>query len=229
VAVGEEPARPVLQEIAQLGKGHFYDCPDAAAVPHAFDLEALGAGHRGVTEGSMLVAPAGPAALPADWHLDGIPALLGYCQTSPKPDAQVLLALSTGDPLLAWQRQGKGRSAAFTSDVRPDWAAAWLQWPGFGDFWARLVRQVMPPLAAKSGLPHHLHPENYQEELRLKPTNQPLLQAIAQTTGGRYNPQPADIFAPTDRSVARSMLLATYLLAAAILLWFMEIVLRRLV
>jgi uncharacterized membrane protein len=227
VAVGEEPARPVLQEIAQLGKGHFYDCPDAAAVPHAFDLEALGAGHRGITEGSALVAPAGPAALPADWHLEGVPALLGYCQTSPKPNAQVLLALNSGDPLLAWQRVGQGRCAAFTSDVRPEWAAAWLQWPGFDDFWARLVRQVMPPLVEKTGLPHEQHLENYQAELRLKPTNQPLLRAIAQATGGRYDPQPADIFAPSDRSVMRNMLLASYLLAAAILLWFVEIAVRR--
>ena len=32
---------------------------------------------------------------------------------------------------------------AWTSDVKNRWAVDWLQWPGYGKFWAHLVRSTM--------------------------------------------------------------------------------------
>ena len=43
------------------------------------------------------------------------------------------------DPLLAVQRYGLGRTAAFTS-VSPRWGKDWLQWAEFSQFAAQLVR-----------------------------------------------------------------------------------------
>jgi hypothetical protein len=38
---------------------------------------------------------------------------------------------------------GLGQVAAFTSDVKNRWAADWIHWPGYGKFWAHLVRSTM--------------------------------------------------------------------------------------
>ena len=45
--------------------------------------------------------------------------------------------------MLAVWRYGLGQAAAFTSDAKSRWAAEWLTWPGYGKFWAQLVRGVM--------------------------------------------------------------------------------------
>src|SRR5262249_23595882 len=46
------------------------------------------------------------------------------------------------DPLLAVQRYGLGRTAAFTSDLSARWGKDWLRWPPFGQFVAQLMRWV---------------------------------------------------------------------------------------
>jgi hypothetical protein len=38
---------------------------------------------------------------------------------------------------------GLGQAVAFTSDVKNRWAVDWLRWPGYGRFWAHLVRSTM--------------------------------------------------------------------------------------
>ena len=69
--------------------------------------------------------------------------------TRPKPTAEVILATESGDPLLAWWRYGLGMSVAFTSDAKARWAAEWLTWPQFGQFWAQVVRHALRKAEAK--------------------------------------------------------------------------------
>ena len=82
----------------------------------------------------------GPTQVLSEIRLDEAPFLLGYVVTRPKPTAEVILATESGDPLLAWWRYGLGMSVAFTSDAKARWAAEWLTWPQFGQFWAQVVR-----------------------------------------------------------------------------------------
>jgi hypothetical protein len=67
----------------------------------------------------------------------------------------------------------------------------------------------------------------YPDELRLRPTNQSLLRAIATTTGGMYNPPAEAIFADPGRTVQQATELWPYLVAAAILLFVADVALRR--
>src|SRR6185436_9438323 len=76
-----------------------------------------------------------------DWK--NAPFLFGYIVTTPKPNASVSLLTERGDPLLASWRFGLGKTAAFMSDAKSRWAADWLRWPGYAQFWAQLVRDVM--------------------------------------------------------------------------------------
>jgi hypothetical protein len=85
-------------------------------------------------------------------RLDEAPFLLGYVVTRPKPTAEVILASESGDPLLAWWRYGLGMSVAFTSDAKARWAAEWLSWPQFGQFWAQVVRHAVRKAETRGSL-----------------------------------------------------------------------------
>jgi hypothetical protein len=63
--------------------------------------------------------------------------------TEAKPTAQLLLAVETGDPLLAIGRYGLGTGMAYTSDLTEKWGGEWLAWDGCGKFWAQALRGVL--------------------------------------------------------------------------------------
>jgi Ca-activated chloride channel family protein len=236
-----------------------------------------------------------------------VPFLLGYVVTRPKATAEVILATEAGDPLLAWWRYGLGMSVAFTSDAKARWAAEWLSWPQFGQFWAQVARHALrraeakgtvvqvarsgrrasvsldaieptgkflnrvkteltlvdPRLGTRTLAMDQTAPGRYQaefdatrsgsyqlmftqtqdgrligrqsrglavgyaDELRLKPVNHDLLKSVARLTGGRYDPRPEAVFAPPSRSVPRATPLWPYLVAAAALLFVLDVTLRR--
>ncbi|RFA18983.1 glutamine amidotransferase [Subtercola boreus] len=73
--------------------------------------------------------------LDASW-----PKLLGLNEVTPKTGSLVL-AECAGHPLLVVGEYGRGRSAAFTSDLAPHWAPPpFLEWAGYGRLFDRTVR-----------------------------------------------------------------------------------------
>ncbi len=133
----------LLQNIARWGKGRFYQTSDPHDVPQIFTKETMTA-----SKSSLIEEPFLPQVLRAEQVIRGIdwknaPFLFGYIVTTPKPTAGVALLSERGDPLLASWRFGLGKSAAFMSDAKSKWAADWVRWPGYGQFWAQLVRDVM--------------------------------------------------------------------------------------
>ena len=72
-----------------------------------------------------------------------LPHSLGYVMTEAKPTAQLLLAVETGDPLLAVGRYGLGAGMAYTSDLTERWGSEWLAWDGCGKFWVQAIRAVL--------------------------------------------------------------------------------------
>ncbi len=143
VGVGPEVAVPLLEDIARIGRGHFYYCADPAAMPKIFALDTASAGKVGISQ-----QPFVPRLVHHERFLEGVdfrqmPLLWGHVQTRPKPSGRVILASGEGDPVLIWWRFGSGVSAVFTSDVQNRWAADWLKWSDFGPFWAQLARHAM--------------------------------------------------------------------------------------
>jgi uncharacterized membrane protein len=71
------------------------------------------------------------------------PVVLGVNEVEPRPDAQVLAripAAQGGHPLLVLGRSGKGRTAAWTSDIGPHWLSpAFCAWDGYGTLWKNLL------------------------------------------------------------------------------------------
>src|SRR5262249_16910744 len=80
-----------------------------------------------------------------DWSAS--PQLGGYVGTaerdSIKSPSIVSLISDKDDPVYAVWQYGLGRSAAFTSDAKPKWAASWTNWPGFGQFWTQVFRDAI--------------------------------------------------------------------------------------
>ena len=68
----------------------------------------------------------------------------------------------------------------------------------------------------------------YPDELRLEPTNESLLKSLANSTGGRYQVAAPDVFrkAPAQQ-VSRATPLWPWLLVAALLLFVLDVALRR--
>jgi hypothetical protein len=307
LAVGEEAAGPLLQDLAEKAKGHYYYCTDVSTVPKIFELETSIAGKLGITEEPVTPKAVRAADLPAELDLARMPTLLGYVETQAKPGSRVLVASPGGDPLLVWWRYGRGTSVAFTSDIQSRWAAAWLGWPGFQPFWVRLARASMRPdplrecgirverdgqdtiawldaldpqrhfINGAEGTLKLLDPEQkasevplaqiapgryaarfampadgvymletslsrggqvidaqrravgstFPAELRIQPPDTTLLQRIAELSGGRFKPKPADLLASSDRTMPRTLPIWQYLLAAAAVLFFIDVGLKR--
>jgi uncharacterized membrane protein len=68
---------------------------------------------------------------------------------------------------------------------------------------------------------------NYDDELRLRPTDEATLQSIARVSGGRYKPAPEEVFAPDERTAFRAVPLWPYLAIAAALVFLADVALRR--
>jgi secreted protein with Ig-like and vWFA domain len=143
VGVGAGADKTLLTMIAERGGGRFYYTQDAQNVPKIFTKETTQVARSALVEEAVAVRVVKHAEL-----LDGVgmaeaPPLRGYVATKPKPLGEVLLASDLGEPILARWRVGLGQAVAFTSDVKNRWAADWLRWPGYGRFWAQLVRSTM--------------------------------------------------------------------------------------
>ena len=75
--------------------------------------------------------------MPAAW-----PPILGVNEVMVRDGATVVARLPEdqgGHPLLVLGRHGKGRTAAWTSDVGPHWLSPeFCDWPGYGTLWKNL-------------------------------------------------------------------------------------------
>ena len=67
----------------------------------------------------------------------------------------------------------------------------------------------------------------YSDELRLRPANEDLLRSIAEVSGGKFQAQPADAFAPTSRTSTRPTPLWPWLVSAAAIVLVLDVALRR--
>jgi Mg-chelatase subunit ChlD len=143
VGVGSGADQTLLQMIAERGGGRFYHTQDPRNIPKIFTKETTQVARSALVEEPVRVRPVKRANVIQGIDWGGAPALRGYVSTKPKPSSETLLVSHHGEPILSIWRQGLGKTAAFTSDVKSRWAAAWLRWRGYRQFWAQLVREVM--------------------------------------------------------------------------------------
>jgi len=143
VAVGEGCDGKLLEEIARIGQGRYFEAMDPSSLPQIFAKETMTASKSAINEQPFVPQVVRPTQTLADIDFETAPFLLGYVVTRPKATCEFILATEAGDPLLAWWRYGLGTTVAFTSDAKSRWGAEWLTWPGYSKFWAQVIRQSM--------------------------------------------------------------------------------------
>ncbi len=126
--------------IADLGRGRFYDVRSPEQLPQIFIKETAV-----ILKSAIFEEPFKPQLAAGSELLRGMaaaeyPMLRGYVATTAKPRAEVPLVSDKGDPILAHWQYGLGRAVAFTSDARARWAADWLGWEQFRQFWSQVAQ-----------------------------------------------------------------------------------------
>lgn len=82
------------------------------------------------------------AGVPSNW-----PPILGVNEVVPRSDATIIARIPEeqgGHPLLVLGSYGKGRTAAWTSDIGPHWLSpAFCAWEGYGKLWSNVFAWLM--------------------------------------------------------------------------------------
>jgi Ca-activated chloride channel homolog len=144
VGLGEDVSRGLLEELARLGHGRAYFTDDPRHVPRLFLHDTEAVARSAAIEADVTAYPAAAADFLKQVRIERAPPLRGYVATSRRAEpAQVVLETAAREPLLARMRVGLGWSLAFTSDLKPRWAASWFAWPDFSRLLAQLVREHM--------------------------------------------------------------------------------------
>jgi Mg-chelatase subunit ChlD len=156
VGVGAGADKTLLTMIAERGGGRFYFTQDAQNIPKIFTRETTQVARSALVEEAVGVHVQKHVEL-----LDGVgiaesPPLRGYVSTKPKPLSETILVSDLGEPILSRWRVGLGQAVAFTSDVKNRWAVDWLRWPGYGRFWAHVVRSTMRHTVGSGGTSYDL-------------------------------------------------------------------------
>jgi uncharacterized membrane protein len=142
VAIGAD-ANSNLEQIARQGGGAFYRVDSAADVPQIFLAETVRVAQRDIVEGSF--TPAVALSAPPVRDLTGFPRLYGYNATVTRDAARTLLVTPDGAPILAIWQYGLGRSLAWTSDLKGQWAKDLIAWEGFPRLAAGMIDALQPP------------------------------------------------------------------------------------
>jgi len=147
VAIGDGPHVPFLKAVAAVGRGNFYLTLRASDLKAIFTKDVMTVSKSLIVEESFI--PTMDPSSPELAGIGGVPPLLGYVTTSPKPTARISMISRHKDPILATWQYGLGKSAAFTSDCKARWSSHWLKWPDYNKFWAQVLRSTMrknPPI-----------------------------------------------------------------------------------
>ncbi|MDQ3938668.1 MAG: VWA domain-containing protein, partial [Chloroflexota bacterium] len=143
VGAGGGGADTFLSDLARRGGGRYYAAINPATIPDIFLKETQQVSGQQIVEETFFPLLTASSPILRGFE-DGLPQLLGYNGTTPKGTAQTVLVSARNDPVLAKWQYGLGRSVAWTSDATGRWAANWVAWPGFNQFFSQLVGWTLP-------------------------------------------------------------------------------------
>lgn len=143
VALGSDADRALLEELAMLGTGRFYDVSDSSVIPSILSRETVMATRTYIEDN-----PFYPEIQPyPDWlrlFEAGVPQMNAYIATTPKPRAQIPIISEKEDPILAEWQYGMGYTIAFTSDFSGKWSGDWARWDNWPILLNQLVTKTLP-------------------------------------------------------------------------------------
>ncbi|MHC5057046.1 MAG: VWA domain-containing protein, partial [Planctomycetota bacterium] len=138
----------IMNSIASATGGRYYFAEYAEELPSIFIKEAKTLRRSMIQNKDFTPTVQFPS--PILKGIDALPGLHGYVLTTPKPRSATILEGPEEedlDPVLATWRYGLGKSAAWTSDLSPNWGRDWVQWGRFRAF----VKQLMVDVSRVKG------------------------------------------------------------------------------
>ena len=138
-----------LRAIANVTGGRFYFPDDPAKLPSIFIKEAKTLKRNMIQNRTVM-----PQLEFPDPVVDGLAVNVpvhGFVLTTPKESQRAKTVLKLPgkdgetediDPLLVVGRYGLGATAAFTSDLSPNWGRDWLAWDGFQPFIKQFMTRI---------------------------------------------------------------------------------------
>ncbi len=145
ISIGSDADVTLLQQLAQMGNGGYFDGNDPFNLPQLVLKDAQQVQRAAIVEQDTQLQPVSTSPALQGIDPSSLPTLRGYVATTPKPQTTVDLASTQRDPVLSEWQYGLGRVIAWTSDVSNRWSASWLQWQEFGRFWSQVVERAARP------------------------------------------------------------------------------------
>ena len=143
VLVGPEAHSEFLFNIANWGRGRFYNVPNRFNLPEILLKQPATAKLPAYRPGVVQVRAQGGASWWGEIERDQLPPLSGYVETRPRPGAEVLVETADeGHPVLATWRYGAGRVSALTTEPTGPGTEGWRDWSGQGELLARVVERT---------------------------------------------------------------------------------------
>ncbi|WP_313891446.1 VWA domain-containing protein [Psychrobacillus sp.] len=143
VAVGQDADRNLLESLAEMGGGNFYDVMDESTVPAIMARETAMISRTYIEDNPFYPKIYGDQAW-TSLFADGVPQMNAYIATTAKQTASVIAESEKEDPVLVEWMYGLGRTIAFTSDSTGEWSGDFARWNNWGDFWNTAVSRLLP-------------------------------------------------------------------------------------
>ncbi len=134
---------PGMQVLASTTGGRHYLVMDPNELPSIFIKEAKTL-KRSMIQNETFV-PSVEFTSPVLKGIGSMPKLQAYILTTPKPRSVTILKGPEKEelnPVLATWRFGLGKTAAWTSDLSPNWASDWVQWSQYEAFVKQLMIEI---------------------------------------------------------------------------------------
>jgi len=135
--------RALLESLAEMGGGTFYDVQDESTIPAIMSTETAMISRTYIEDNPFYPIIYGDVAW-TSLFADGVPQMNAYIATTPKQTASVIAESEKEDPVLAEWMYGLGRTIAFTSDSTGEWSGDFARWSNWGDFWNTAVSRLLP-------------------------------------------------------------------------------------
>ncbi|HEX9046911.1 MAG TPA: glutamine amidotransferase, partial [Verrucomicrobiae bacterium] len=134
---------PAMQALAAVTGGRHYLVGDPNELPSIFIKEAKTL-KRSMIQNTTFV-PSVEFSSPVLKGIEGMPPLHAYVLTTPKARSVTILKGPEKEeinPVLSTWRFGLGKTAAFTSDLSPNWGSDWVQWGQYEAFVKQLMIEI---------------------------------------------------------------------------------------
>ncbi len=143
VLVGPGRHSEFLVELADWGRGRFYNASDRFNLPEIMLKQPSSARLPGYRTGVQVVEAQGGRGWWGDVDPKATPAAQGYVETRQRPGADVLVRTRQDrHPILASWRFGLGRVTAMTTEPTGPGTEGWKQWGDYGPFLARVLSRT---------------------------------------------------------------------------------------